>query len=74
MKEIITFLESLPSREAWLDNTEKELKNPNPENSVYYRQFIQKYERAKEYELDNVEIIEKTIGELKKLLDLRSEG
>lgn len=45
MKEIITFLESLPSRETWLDNTEKELKNPNPENSVYYRQFIQKYER-----------------------------
>lgn len=38
------------------------------------RALIRKYERAKEYELDNVEIIEKTIGELKKLLDLRSEG
>jgi len=40
IKEMSLFLDSVPFREKWLDDTEKELKKENITDSVYYDMFL----------------------------------
>lgn len=72
IEEIDKFLESIPNREIWLDNTEKELKKTDFKDSVYYKLFIEYSENeldsALEYALQNRRLIQ---SELKYSLDAK---
>lgn len=73
IKEIDKFLESIPNREIWLENTERELKKTDFRNSIYYK-LIAEYseselDSALEFALQNRKLIQ---TELKFSLDAKS--